>query len=267
MYSILDYNKIFTDFPDRAAELKKVTRFKSYQPMFYRSDLVTHSKHVLWLVQSLLPAIWEVFGESFDATKTQLMAAVHDDPEVVMGDIEAGIKLKMNSNQLAEIDAIEQKAIDTLAERSPQTILGYSYADLMREAVAYETLEAKIGRFADKFDAHGESLHEIYAGNRHFITPIVNEWGKIELPAPYYVKFLKEFGGRNPELEAVYKSGHVMFSRPLDPDYEKIVATSLPHLLDSLSKDSGYNHYNFWKQVILDKGDEEEIKNLYIKKE
>lgn len=267
MYTLLNYQDIFADFTDRDAKLTTVRRFKIYKPMYYRSDLVTHEKHVFWLMQSLLPAIYSVFGDNFDYTKAQLLAAVHDDPEVIFGDIEAGIKRKMTPEQLAEIDQAELRAIDELASQSPATLAGYSYRDLMREAVGVQTLEARIGKFADRFDAHGESLHEIFAGNRAFITPIVNTWGEIDLPAPFYVRFLREFKEKNPDLAGLYTTGHMMFTPPTTPDYEKIVSSSTPHTAESIVIETSYPHYNFWKQMILESGDQEEIAKLYTQRE
>lgn len=262
MYKILNYNQLFTDFTNRPQALATVTRFKMYKPMYYRTNLVTHSKHVFWLLQSILPEVYNVFGDKFDGVKAQLMAAVHDDPETIMGDVDAGIKRKMTTEQLAELDQIELRAIDELAARSPKTILGYSYADLMREAVGLDSLESKIGKFADRFDAHGETLHEIFAGNRAFITPVVNAWGTIDLPAPFYVRFLNEFKNKFPEFAPLYESNHIMFTPPLVPDYENIISSHAPHTKSSILVDTTYPHYNFWKNIILKSGDLVEIAAL-----
>ena len=166
-----------------------------------------------------------------------------------------------------ELDQIELRAIDELTATSPQKIMGYSYKKLMQEAVGLKTLEAKIGKFADKFDAHGESLHEVYAGNLVFITPIVNEWGTIDLPAPFYVRFLSEFKQKNPDLARLYETDNVVLTGPTTLDYESIINSHSPHTLNSLKNKTGNIHYDFWKNLILNSSDNREINKLFIKSE
>lgn len=265
--NILNYQETFKDFTGRDEALSKVVRYHSYKPMYYRSNLVTHSKHTLWLMQSLLPHIIAVLPD-FDATRAQLMAAVHDDQEIIMGDVERGMKNKMSPQELAQLNKTEQEAITKTAARFPPTISGYNYADLIKEGAALKTKEAKLVKFVDRFDALGEALHEIFAGNCRFITPLVDPtYGIIDLPAPYYINYAADFLQKNTEFSPLFDQPHILFVKPTNPDYDQIVKSSAPHSPATITNKSGYPLYDFWKNIIFNSGDNQEIKNLYTQKE
>jgi hypothetical protein len=264
----IDYPQILADWSGREADLRRIVRYHIYRPMFYRSNLFTHSKRVLWLLQSVLPLAESVFGEKFDTTKAQLMAVVHDDLEIVLGDIMAGHKIKMSPAQLAEVVRQEQTAIDEIAQRYPTTILGYNYRDLLIEGQEQKTLESKLLKYADRFDAFGEALHEVYAGNRGFTTPSVHaEFGVIDLPVKFSLNWLGPFVQNNPEFSELFARSHPLFWVPLEFDIPGTAKQGAPHTQNSIIKNSGYGPYDFWKKIILDSGDSEEIENLFTQKE
>lgn len=264
----INYPALFANFEGREEGLRHVTRYHIYYPMYYRSNLFTHSKHVLWLLQSILPLAEEVFGTNLDSTKAQLMAVVHDDPEIVMGDISAGHKHKMTPEQLAEVEQQELAAIDTMARHYPYSILGYQYGDLMREGQQLQTLEAKLLKYADSFDAFGEALHEVYAGNQAFNTHSVHEeLGVIDLPVEFCQKYLPSFPQKNSEFEELFSKPHPLFSVPELIGMQTVVSNGQLHSLESLRQTNGYAPYDTWKKIVLENEDEEEIQNLYTQKE
>ncbi len=264
----ISYPKLFNDFTNRETDLRGIVRYHIYQPMFYRSNLFTHSKRVLWLLQSILPLVATVFNHEFDTTKAQLLAVVHDDPEIVMGDIMSGAKRKMNAAQLAEVERQEYAAIAAMAERFPGTVLGHRYADLLTESQELKTIEAKLLKYIDRVDAFGEALHELYAGNRAFHSTIIDpELGAIELPGSYYQQYVPAFPHKNPEFKELFSHPHPLFSDPSGFDLAAIVAGGSPHTLQTLTESTGYIPYEAWKKIILDSGDSEEIENLYQQKE
>ena len=264
----INYPALFADFTGREADLRKVVRYHVFTPMYYRSHLFTHSKRVLWLLQSILPLVETVFKTDFDTTKAQLLAVVHDDPEIVMGDIQSGHKRKLNAAQLAEVERLEQESIATMAERFPYSVLGYRYQDLLSESQEIKTLEAKLLKYIDRFDAFGEALHEVHAGNRAFTIPSVDpELGVIELPVDYYKKYLPAFPENNPEFRALFSFPHPVLTVPTDFIPETVVNQATPHTPASLEQGTDYAPYAAWKKIILNSGDPEEIENLYHQKE
>ena len=64
----------------------------------------------------------------------------------------------------------------------------YVYKDLLFESAEHSTLESMIVSYADKYDAYGEAVHEIFAGNHYFTTHVINEYGKI--PTPRILRFI-----------------------------------------------------------------------------
>ncbi len=264
----IDYPNLFRDFKGREAALRTVVRYHIYQPMYYRSNLFMHSKRVLWLLQSILPLVEEVFGKNFDSTKAQLLAVVHDDPEIVMGDIMAGHKRKMTAAQLADIDRQERAAIVAMGERYPYSVLGYPYEALLLESQELTTIEAKLLKYIDRVDAFGEALHEVFAGNTAFTTPIIDpELGPIDLPVTYYQEYIPSFPIKNPEYQGLFARLHPLFAAPAPFDYGTVVKNSRPHTPASIRISTGYTYYDTWKQIILGSGDTEEIANLYTPKE
>ena len=264
----ISYPNLFNQFVGREEALKQVIRYHIYSPMFYRSQLATHAKHVLWLYQTILPLAEQIFGADFDSTKAQLLAVVHDDPETIMGDIVAGHKKKMTMMELAAISEKEQMAIAALAERYPFSILGYNYGDLMREGQALKTPEAKLLKYVDRFDALGEALHELFAGNAAFATSSVHEkFGVIDMPVPFYQEYIVDFLKKNPEFIELFQKPHPLFAPLPFFDTEAVLRSGHPHSLFTLRQPSDFTPYEFWKKTILDSGDEEEIQNLYRQKE
>ena len=69
----------------------RITRFSLYKVMFYRSNLFNHAWHVAWLVDEIAPFAMKKFPQ-FDSEKAQMLALVHDDAEIIIGDIQAGLE-------------------------------------------------------------------------------------------------------------------------------------------------------------------------------
>ena len=70
----------FSNFVGRDEDLKTVKRYHRYSPMFYRSNLLIHSKRVLTMVESLIPVVKNYFP-NFDEDASKIMALIHDDIE------------------------------------------------------------------------------------------------------------------------------------------------------------------------------------------
>ncbi len=173
-------NEAFAAFPGREAALRNITRYSLYRVMFYRTNLFTHSKRVAWIAREIGRHAERVFGASFNSERAVITALVHDDHEIIMGDVQRGNKNKMNAEQKAELQKIEERAIETIVKQYPQRVGPYRYRDLIWSAHHLDCLEAQVVEFADKFDAFGEALHEVFGGNTTFTENVTNEYGTIE---------------------------------------------------------------------------------------
>ncbi len=252
-------------FPGREEELRRVKRWHNWGPMFYRPDLFWHSKKVARLVAHVAPTVEKILP-NFDTKRAIAIALVHDDPEILTGDYQAGDKAKMNEEQLAAIDAEEREAIKVLVARYPKTIGGYSYEELQNDVQDLRTPEARVAKFLDVVDGYGEGIHELYAGNTVFVHHIVTEFGLIPLFDDLNVRRRVSMIEKYPEIQKL-KDSHLFFEIQAPLQWEPTITGRVPHTPESLQKPVGYPQYDLWKKLILESGDSEEIKNLYTQVE
>jgi 5'-deoxynucleotidase YfbR-like HD superfamily hydrolase len=252
-------------FPNREKNLRAVSRYSLYPIMFYRTNLWNHSRRVAWIVEKLLPFAKRAYGTQFDDKKTLALSLVHDDAEMLFGDIQAGNKEKMTPDELFKIKQTELLAIEKLASISPKNIDIYNYRDLLIESVDKTSLESMIVNWADKFDAFGEALHEIFSGNVLWTKNAVNEYGVINLPTDYYMNFFKNFRQKFSRSAILFEQENSLFKIPEDIDIYTTVVDKNPHTYESLKKETGYLPYDFWVTLTLENGTEEDISHLCTK--
>jgi 5'-deoxynucleotidase YfbR-like HD superfamily hydrolase len=253
-------------FEGREEGLRHIMRYHIYKTLYYRFSDFSHDKRVAWLLQSITPLLKEILGGSIDTEKALVMALVHDDDELVIGDYQAGEKSKMSLEQLAAIKEEEKAAMAQLVEKFPKQVGGYEYGVLLQEVADISTPEAQVVKYLDRFDAMGEALHELYAGNGCMNTNVTTSFGLITLPFQSYYEMLPKMIEKYPTLQ-ILKESHVFFELPEQRDWHKVVAAGKPHTRESLFELTGHPQYDAWKRVVLDRGDSEEIKNLYTQRE
>ena len=159
----------FGGFNGRDVALASVLRYGDRNLMVYRTNLDTHARRVEWIVMELY-RVGQQALPSLDPFHIRCLARVHDDAEMITGDVVLAKKLQMSPQERDALRRMEQNAIETLANRFPHTVHGFSYRSLLYEVLNKETLEVQLVILADKLDAYGEALHELYAGNEHFLT-------------------------------------------------------------------------------------------------
>jgi len=247
------------DIPGRAEKLRSLIRYKIRKPMLYRTDLELHSRRVSWIADSLAAPATERFPK-YNPELARLLALVHDDLEMVIGDIQAGNKVLMNQTQIAAVEHQENTAIAQLAKQHPVEIAGYPYADLLWTAHREDTPEAWVVQFADKFDALGEACHEIFAGNRQFTQTLEGPYGTISTPPDHYFQYFAHFLQRFPALEGV-----VEIPQPFD--YRAVVAKGRPHTSQSIKQKTGYAPYDVWIRLTRENGTATDIDRLTTPRE
>ena len=159
---------------NREDDLKKVKRYHTMLVMFYRTDLLIHTRRVKFMLESFLPVVMELYPD-FDAEKARRIAIYHDDYELQpIGDIPLQLKLKMNGHQMSELEEREIAAAEAMAHDYPKKVGGYKYLQLLLHAVRKDCREAQLVSLADKYDGYCEALHEVLAGNLVFLEAVVN---------------------------------------------------------------------------------------------
>lgn len=251
----------FSAFPkDREDGLKRIQRYSMFEVMFYRSSLWQHSHRVHWIVEELLLLTDGVI--EIDKEKTRVLALVHDDAEMLTGDIQAGHKAKMTPQELAVLDANEEKAAHELAAKYPKTVHGYDYDSLLIDAVRKDCVEAQVVGYADKFDAYCESLHEVFAGNLGLIWSVM-----------FYEHWLPSYAIKYPSLLPLTKvissfivAGDNRFQPSLveGKNYEWL---GKPHTEESIKHPTEFGFYDAWREMVQRRGGNEGKQWLLEQKE
>lgn len=247
--------------PEREAALRSIYRYHMFERMLYRPNLWEHALRVHWLVEELLPTVSAFID--LDAEKARVMALVHDDAEIVTGDVQAGHKARMTAEQLRELDEQELRGIDTLSSQYPELVHGYAYRDLLVEMVHKETPESQLVGLADKLDARCETFHEIYAGNFSFITSTA-----------FYITTLQQIGNKLPLVSRyVAEKPHALLQEmgPLPPDGMVRVSHfepfNKPHTRGSLDVPSRFPFYDAWRTLVVERGGEDGVSWLTERRE
>ncbi|MBX4198594.1 HD domain-containing protein [Candidatus Parcubacteria bacterium] len=241
--------------PEREEKLKSIYRYSLFEVMYYRSNLWQHSFRVLWILEALIPLAKKHL--EFDAEKARALALVHDDAEIVTGDVQAGVKARMSKEELDEVQRREEEAVRDLVKRYPKKVHGYSYEELLFHSARKDSIEAKLVSYADKVEAYCESMHNLLAGNFSILRSVI-----------FYVDTLALFPKKFPELVPLLssKESPLTYLRDRIPangaPAKRYIHLNKPHTKESILIESDFPFYNTWKKIILDRAKEDGLKWL-----
>ncbi len=253
--------------PARVEALRAIKRFHIYDPMYYRSDDDMHSRRVAKIAYAIAPL--HPAAATLDLQRLFLLGIIHDDDEIIAGDVQASAKRKMSATQLAAVNREKANAIEHLAERFPTMVGNTRYRDLLLEAQTCETLESQLVKLADRIDAWGEGLHELYAGNHGFLRRHIDpEFGPLDLPVENSPDMILEVARRYPSVRPVLDAiaPRLSLGFTLD-DGRRVCERGTPHTEQSVQAPSGCAGYDFWKGLLLTKDDGQELRNLVHQQE
>lgn len=244
----------FSQFKGREENLKQIIRYHKYTPMFYRTNLLIHTRRLVWMIEEFAEQILAVYP-NWNVEKSRTLASIHDDPEIITGDIQFGSKLNMSKDERKKLSNQEIAAIDLLKEKFPETINNFSYSDLLYEYenLQPDNLEGTIVKYFDKLDAFCEAYHELFAGNTTFARGFGAD---IVSPAECYIPVLSDFPNTWPLFSKLRETGLEIFSLPEQPDVAYIMSTGQPHTPESIFSHTSIPHYNTWKTITLMRGKE-----------
>ena len=249
-------------FPGRKAKLQKILRYHAFDTMFYRTNDWIHSLRVSWLVEDMLPLAKRHF-KRFDAERAMALALVHDDAEILTGDVQAGHKAVMSKRQLEKVHENERRAIAKMKIRYPIKVHGkYSYAALLLEAFEKKTVESQFVSFADKMDAHCESLHEIYAGNFGHLRSV-----------HFYALLFSTADKKFPKLKPMLDDKRSVFTDAKGFLFEHFVKArkyksfGKPFTKKTVILPSQFPFYDRWRKITLIQGGKEGLHALINQKE
>ena len=260
-FSPLDFSR----FEGRENELKNIIRYHKYPVMYYRTNLLVHSRRLVWMIETFAKDILNVYP-NFDIEKCRAMVAIHDDPEIITGDIQFGAKLKMSKEERQKVSDDERRAIAIIADRYPSTINGFSYRDLLYEYedMQPDNLEGTVAKYFDKMEGLCEAIHELSAGNDCFVKGFATD---ITSPVDIYCRVFNKFTDTWPLFVPLRASGLPIFSLPIKPDVSELVRNGQPHTASSIKTPTSLPHYDIWREVTVNRGKEAGIALLTEKKE
>jgi len=238
---------ILSGFHGREIALAGIKRYvhRIVPTMFYRTNDFLHSRRVLWYLEEAMPDILEVYGADFDVDFARTLALVHDDIEILIGDITLHDKERMGSGEREDLVKQEGEAILGVVKMYNAVANGFDYKELLTAAKEKKRLEAQFVSFFDKFDAAGEAWHEIWAGNHYFLFIVGGKPGQ----EGGLVRRLNEFPIKYPAMAKFFERHPQYLPQPFD--FRSAMEQGRPHTEASLQKDSGYPPYESWKRIIM----------------
>lgn len=246
----------FQDWPpEREKKLKAIKRYSMFEKMFYRSNLWMHTYRMLWMIEAAAELAEKHL--KVDINRARVLALVHDDAEIVTGDIQAGHKKFMSKDELQKVAEGEAAAIEELTGRYPKMINGYVYRELLLSALQKNDVEAQLVMYFDKLDAFCESLHEVLAGNIIFLRAVI-----------FYTKTMAEFPIKNSLIVDFLNSKELSLTwidnreSPLKVLIERYTYLNHPHTKESIYRDSDFPFYNTWRSLVIKRAGEEGIRWL-----
>src|SRR3989344_5800046 len=233
----------FEGFIGRKEGLGSIARWHKYDPMFYRTSVEDHVLRVFYLFNEVLHLVRSVFS-NFDEQKALLMTLTHDDSEIVEGDFNSGNWRLMDHEQKMSRREQELKFIDVVARRHPQTLHGHNYREMLLEMFHLQTIESQIVKYIDRFDAFGEGLHEVFAGNKRFVYPPHSEFGQLVPPTLNDIERYNNHRKDYHLITPLILKNHGPFLDVYPTlDIHAAVEIGVPHSRESFGSQTGYHPY------------------------
>jgi len=247
--------------PEREKALANLWRYRIFEIMYYRPNVLLHSTRVSWWVKDIA-LIAKKYVKGIDIEKARLAALVHDDAEMLTGDIPSHHKFFMSKFQAAQTDKEEKAAIEELSKKYPKKVGNYSYRDLLLQTFYKKSTEGQLVSYLDKLDAYCESLHEVLAGNICHLQSIM-----------YYSRILDRASITYPKLKIFLQEGNspVMYvNKRIYHDYVSAKYAgkfNKPHTAKSLNIESDFPFYNRWRELMVKNLGKSGVRELTTQKE
>jgi len=248
MYNL---EELIPNFPGREESLQQVKRFRRL-PMCYRTNLDDHQRMVYWMTQELLEITAKKSYVEVNELEALTLAIVHDDAEMITGDLQYGDRLLMSEDEIERHENGERKAIESLVERYGDKVNGFSYGTMLSQALHKDTVVGQFVSYADKLVGFGESWHELYAGNKNFLIDLMIG----NTPTLTYIDIFKNRKNKWPLLTEIFQQNNPLLNLPGKTDVVKITAEGKPHTKESLGLKTGNGIYDCYKEVLLRRGRE-----------
>lgn len=251
-FFVFNYCELLSVFPPQREErLKKIKRYRVWGTFFYRSSVWNHTLRLAVMVRHVAPIAGSILFP-FDKKKALAIALVHDDAEMVTGDVTVEERDCMTASQREELDRQELTAIEVLAREYPRKFMGYDYQRLLHSAARHDCLEAIVVHWLDKVEAYCEMMHDLLAGNILVLRGVVA-----------YAHRLMVLKSTYPDMAILFQRGnspllHIDLRRErFDYNLSDYAHLNQPHTPMSIRKETDFLFYDLWKKLLIDELGEE----------
>lgn len=162
-------------------------------------SLSDHTLDVIFIAHALVVIANECFGKDLDEGRVVLLAAFHDAPEIITGDLPTPVKY-FDPEIKKAYDNVESSVKNRMIRTLPEKMRD-SYSDIMYARNAKDGELGKYIKAADKISALIKCIEEECSGNRDFVKAREStEKSVSEMDMPEVQYFLDTF------LEGYYKT-------------------------------------------------------------
>lgn len=259
--------KEFIFLPYRKNGLKRIQRFLP-RIMIHRSTDWEHSLQVGMLSEFIGQKLSKdgFFPKGFDLEKSILEGYIHDDVEMIRGDVSSYVKRKWSPERRIIEKQKDIEAIDELLQYLPLTIGKYSYKELLIDCIEKKTPETQFISYVDKVAAafFGEVIHESLAGNKRFYqrksSPYQRYRYEIFDKLPSELSDLSRIFDSDHEFNLLHPKVMSQFELPLHSSRIR------EHTKENLKRNTGIMAYDLWKNLQLKCEHSKELEKYLLQK-
>ena len=131
-----------------------------------RESLADHTLDVIFIAHVLVEIANTYFDKKLDAGRAVLLAAFHDAPEIITGDLPTPVKY-FGPDIKEAYDHVEEAAKDKMISQLPEE-LQETYSNIMSAKSPEDAELAKYVKAADKISALIKCIEEEQSGNKDF---------------------------------------------------------------------------------------------------
>ncbi len=155
-------------------------------------SLSDHTLDVIFITHSLVEIGNIYFERGLDAGRAVMLAAFHDAPEIITGDLPTPVKYYDPEIKTA-YDHLEESVIERMISGIPEELQG-SYSSLLKADAEGDTELYRYVKAADKLSALIKCIEEEQSGNNDFSKAKESTWNSIKkMNMPEVEMFIDDF--------------------------------------------------------------------------
>ena len=116
----------------REQELRNEYRYGFFScPIYYKANLWIHTARISWITREIATYLAELCPGKFDIELAVALSIVHDDTEIIVGDIVGPVKMNFTPEEKAKYEQDCRDSIDILYQAYGRDFKTYDYRELL----------------------------------------------------------------------------------------------------------------------------------------